>query len=108
VRKSTAVASALAMVAAGLVLSAASPASAVPGGNCAADYQEKEINWQPNKWRVGAMCASLNADSKARGVGVVSTGPDHFTAYFTQLNSWKWSSWGLGAIDVDKVEIRRV
>jgi hypothetical protein len=104
VRKIGAVASALIVFTGGLVLSASSPAVAVPGGACASDEQTRAVDWQPDDWRVGAYCESLNADTKARGVGVVSSGPDHYTAYFTQLRTWRWSGWGWGAIDSHRAE----
>jgi hypothetical protein len=88
------------------ILYPATPAAAV-GGNCSSWAERKVVDWAPDKWRVGAKCSSLQSDSKAKGVGDVD-GPDHNTAWFTVLNTSRYSSWGVGGIDRTRVEIARV
>ena len=74
------------------------PAQAL-GGNCTVWSEETVVSGSPDSWRVGARCTTIHSDTKAQGVGVVSLYPDHKTAWFTQLNVNKYSSWGVGAND---------
>ncbi|QTE30344.1 hypothetical protein [Pengzhenrongella sicca] len=84
----------VALVAGGFV----APAQAL-GGTCSAWPEKTVVNGAPDSWRTGARCSALNGDTKAQGNGVVSLYADHNTAWFTQLNVSKYSSWGVGAID---------
>ena len=74
------------------------PAQAL-GGTCNVWGEKTVVSGAPDSWRVGAKCTSIQSDTKAQGVGVVSLYPDHKTAWFTQLNVNKYSSWGIGAND---------
>lgn len=104
-RRSIAIMATTLSLAAGSVFTA-SYAEAV-GGNCSAWSEKQNVSWAPDKWRVAARCSYLQADSKAKGVGDVD-GPDHNTSWFTTLNTTRYSSWGIGAIDRSRVEITRV
>ena len=74
------------------------PAQAL-GGTCTVWSEKTVVSGAPDNWRVGAKCTTIQSDTKAQGVGVVSFYPDHKTPWFTQLNVNKYSSWGIGAND---------
>jgi hypothetical protein len=106
-RRTIAVAATIAAISSGVVLSVSSPAAAAIGGNCSAWWETKAVDWQPDKKRIAARCSSLNADTKARGYGEAD-GPDHYTAWFTQLNTSKYGAWGVFGIDGVSVQMARV
>jgi len=61
-------------------------------GSCTSSRQEREI-WGPNSFRVRAKCSSLGSDSKARGVLDIASEPDMQTGWFTDLNTYHYSSY---------------
>lgn len=67
-------------------------AEAAVGGACYSNRQEAEI-FGPNSFRVRAYCASLQSNSKARGVLDVARERDQATVYFTTLNKYYYSSY---------------
>ena len=73
-----------------LVALAPAPALAV-GGNCGSRVGHQSRTG-PDYYRVEAICYSLQADSKARGELDV-WGPNAYTSWFTQLNTWRYSGW---------------
>lgn len=81
------------MVVAAGTLMAVTPSSAeAVGGNCSSIRQEKEDTGF-NSFRVRARCSSLQADSKAKGVLEKAAASDPETAWFTQLNTYKYSNY---------------
>jgi hypothetical protein len=68
-------------------------AAQAAGGNCSAQQEQQVRDWLPDYYRVAAKCVRLDADSKARG-GLSILGPDSYSAWFTGLNRWYYSSWG--------------
>jgi hypothetical protein len=108
VRQSIAVAATIALISSGVVLSVSSPAAAAIGGTCSAWAEYKAIDWQPDKRRVAARCSALNADTKARGYGEAIGVPDHYTAWFTALNTTKYGAWGVLRLDEVQVQMSRV
>jgi hypothetical protein len=107
VRRFIAIAATIASISSGVVLSISSPAAAAIGGNCSAWHEDKAVDWQPDKHRIAARCSSLNADTKARGYGEAD-GPDHYTSWFTALNTSKYGAWGVIGIDSTQVQMARV
>jgi hypothetical protein len=102
--------SALAVMATGVaVVGLALPAQAV-GGNCSSVVQEKEDPFA-NKFRVRAICSSLQADSKARGTLIINGSGDKHTSWFTAINTYRYSDytdlygWEVGG---SRVEIEHV
>jgi hypothetical protein len=108
VRRSIAVAATMALISSGVVLSVSSPAAAAIGGTCSAWSETKAVDWQPDKRRIAARCSALNADTKARGYGVANGAPDHYTAWFTALNTTRYGAWGIVGIDKSQVQMQRV
>lgn len=65
------------------------------GGNCTSSVQTKAISWSPDQYRVAAKCSSLYSDSKAQGNLLIPGDYDHYTSWFTALNTYYYSSyWG--------------
>jgi hypothetical protein len=70
------------------------PAAHAVGGDCSSYREKKAQTARPDAYRVRAICRSLDAESKARGVLVVNNGnPDYHTAWFTGLNTNYYSDW---------------
>lgn len=74
-----------------LTFATAAPASAI-GGNCDAHLDEDEVTGY-NNFRAGAMCSSLDGDTKARPKLIRDGGPDYTGVYFTRLNTTYHTSW---------------
>lgn len=68
------------------------PAYAV-GGSCRAYEEKKSQSFQPDAYRVRAICSSLQSDTKARGVLMLDAAPDETTVWFTGLNINRYSAW---------------
>lgn len=79
------------LTAGGLSFGLVETANAV-GGNCSSIRQEKEDTGY-NSFRVRARCSSLQADSRAQGVLDKVGASDPETAWFTQLNTYKYSNY---------------
>lgn len=79
-------------IAAGGVLFIAPQHAEATGGNCSSIRQEKEDTGY-NSFRVRASCSSLQADSKAKGVLEKAGASDPETAWFTALNTYKYSNY---------------
>lgn len=62
------------------------------GGNCSSSRETKS-HIGPDEYRVRASCASLQADSKARGVLDINLANDYETVWFTALNTSKYSGY---------------
>lgn len=63
------------------------PAFAV-GGDCTSKKETSGLNN-----RGGALCTSLQADSRARPKLIRELGPDYHGDYFTALNVWRYTDW---------------
>lgn len=76
------------------LLGLSAPDVAAVGGNCSTVRESQVVNLAPDNYRVRASCASLQADSKARGVLDRTGGIGSYTGWFTTLNKYYYSSWG--------------
>lgn len=89
--KTVAASSLVALILAIALFVSAAPAKAV-GGDCTS---RREGNPQVglDKFRAGAMCYSLQLDSRARAKLNRNGGPDYHSSWFTRLGTWHWSGW---------------
>jgi hypothetical protein len=82
--------------------------SANAANTCTVGWEKTDVSLAPDIYRVWAWCSSLNARTQAKGTAVVSFGPDHNTAWFSQLNSVKYSAWKEGGVDSTRLSFRQV
>lgn len=69
------------------------PNATAVGGTCYSHRDKVAVSWSPDKYRVGAYCASLQSDSKARGTLIVNASVDEHTSWFTTKNVMYHSSY---------------
>jgi hypothetical protein len=90
----------------GLAVTNAGAAMAI-GGNCSSNEENVSLTG-PDGTRVAAKCASLEGDTKARGILDLTFAVDLKTSWFTAINSVRRSGYDRGPVNGTRVELARV